>query len=100
MKTASEGKEKLIEVKKKLKQAINRMNGAATSLIFQLDKNEEADVIVKGSIFPGAYIEICHLPYIVSREIRYVRLRLDKKNGRVVDEPLGFIEKAAARNEV
>ena len=100
LKAASEGKEKLIEVQEKLKQAIHRMNEAANSLIFQLDKNEDADVIVKGSIFPGAYIEICHLSHIVSREMKQVRLRLDKKKGRVVAEPLGSLEKAVYRIEV
>jgi len=88
LKAASEAREKLIEVQTKLKQAIHRMNEAANSLIFQLDKNEEADVIVKGSIFPGAYIEICHFSYVVGREMKRVRLRLDKKKGRVVAEPL------------
>ncbi len=100
LKATSEGKEKLIEVQEKLKQAIHRMNEAANSLIFQLDKNEDADVIVKGSIFPGAYIEICHLSHIVSREMKHVRLRLDKKKGRVVAEPLGSLEKAVYRNKV
>ena len=76
------------------------MNEAANSLIFQLDKNEEADVIVKGSIFPGAYIEICHLSHVVSREMKQVRFRLDKKKGKVVDGPLGSLEKAVFRIEV
>ena len=93
LKAASEEKEKLIEVQDKLKQAIHRMNEAAKSLIFQLGKNEEADVIVKGSIFPGAYIEICHLSHIVSREIKQVRFKLDKNKGKVVAEPLGSLEK-------
>ena len=98
LKAASEGKEKLIEVQEKLKQAIHRMNEAANSLIFQLDKNEEADVIVNGSIFSGAYIEICHFSYIVSREMKRVRFRLDKKKGRVVAESQGSLEKAVYRN--
>jgi len=98
LKAASEGKEKLIEVQEKLNQAIHRMNEAANSLIFQLDKNEDADVIVKGSIFSGAYIEICHFSYIVSREMKRVRFRLDKKKGRVVAESQGSLEKAVYRN--
>lgn len=58
----------------------------ALSLIFELDKNEDTEVVATGTVFPGAYIEICHFSYIVSREMKNVRFRLDKSKGRVIAE--------------
>lgn len=88
IKVATAGKKRLVEVQEKIKKAIHKLNNAASSLIFNLDKNDEADVIVKESIFPGSYIEICHLPYVISREMRRVHFKLDKIKGRVISEPL------------
>lgn len=88
LKTTSPGSEKLLQIRGKIKEAIHKLNEAANSLIFQLDKNEEAEVVVKGFIFPGAYIEICHLPYIVSRQMKKMRFKLDKVKGKIVAESI------------
>jgi uncharacterized protein (DUF342 family) len=88
LKTTSAGSEKLLQLREKIKPAIHKLNEAANSMIFQLDKNEAAEVVVKGSIFPGAYIEICHLSYIVSRQMKRVRFKLDKEKGKIVAESL------------
>jgi len=55
----------------------------AKSLVVQLDKNREADVVVHGTVFPGVYIEICHFPFLVSREMNRVRFFLDQQRGKV-----------------
>jgi len=88
LKTVSPGRDKLLELGTKIKQVIQKLNETARLLVFKLDKNESAEVIVKGIIFPGAYIEICHFSYIVPRRMTKVRFRLDKKKGKVVVEPL------------
>lgn len=88
LQSASQGNEKLLRIREKIKQAISRLNEAASSLLFELDKNEAAGVVVTGTVFPGVYIEICHFSYIVSREMKKVRFRLDKSKGRVVADPL------------
>jgi len=88
LKTISAGSEKLLAVRGKIKGAIHKLNEAIHSLIFQLDKNEAAEVVVKGFIFPGAYIEICHLSYIVSRQMERVRFKLDKAKGKIIAESL------------
>jgi len=77
-----------LAVRGKIKGAIHKLNEAIHSLIFQLDKNETAEVVVKGFIFPGAYIEICHLSYIVSRQMERVRFKLDKAKGKIIAESL------------
>jgi uncharacterized protein (DUF342 family) len=86
--SAQNGKKRLLEIQEKLQDALHKMNEATRSLLFQLDKNEEAIVEVRGTVFPGAYIEICHVPYVVSRKIEQVSFRLDKAKGKVLVEHL------------
>ena len=54
----------------------------------QLYKNEEAEVIVHDSVFPGVYIEICHVSYIVSRKMDRFCFRLNKTKGKIIPVPL------------
>lgn len=82
------GKEKLSGIQGKLKEAIHKLNEAAGSLILHLDKNEEAEIVVKGKVYPGTYIEICHLSYVVNREMGRMRFKLDKVKGRIAAGPI------------
>lgn len=91
--TSSREKNKLIELQQKLKDALHKLNEAASSLLFKLDKNEEAEVVVRDRVLPGVYIEICHLSYVVSHSMRNVSFRLDKTRGKIVPEPLSLKER-------
>ena len=85
--SSSENKE-LNELRDKLQAALHKMNEAAGTLIHHLDKNEEVEVVVRGNVFPGVYVEICHVSYIVNRKLNRVRFRLDKAKGKIVVESL------------
>jgi len=64
---------KLVALRDKIKNTIHKLNEAAKIFVFQLDKSESAEIIAKGSVYPGVYIEICHVSYIVPRvEICFV----------------------------
>ena len=89
LKTDQSGRDTLVELQGKLKAAIHKMNDAANRLVFHLDKNESAEVIVHGSVFPGVYIEICHLSLPIHSEMRGVKFLLDKKKGKITAVPLG-----------
>jgi len=78
----------LDETKRKIKEYIHKLNRTAKALVVQLDKNRKAEVVVRGTVFPGVYIEICRRPYIVSHEIQGVRFFLDRERGAVDVEPL------------
>lgn len=82
------GNLKLVELQAKLRSAIHKLNKAAKALINELDKNERAAVSVTGTVFAGAYIEICHVPFIVTSKLAGVRFSLDKKKGRIIIDPL------------
>ena len=74
---------KLNTTKDKIKNTIHKLNEAAMSLIFQLDKSESAEIIAKGTVYPDVYIEICHISYIVPREMENVRFWLNKEKGKI-----------------
>ena len=80
--------EKLIPIKEKITENIHKLNNAAKNLIFYLDKNESAEIAVYGIVYPGVYIEICHISYLVPRELMHVHFWLDKERGKVQVGPL------------
>ncbi len=85
--TVGNTNENLEQLQVKLKQAVHQVNEAAEKLIFQLDRDEAADVRVSGTVFAGTYVEICHMPYVVTQPLKRQRFRLDKFKGKVVAEP-------------
>lgn len=53
----------------------------------KIDTNDAAVVEVRGTVYPGTEIEICHVPYMVLKAQKQVVFRLDKGRGAVVSEP-------------
>jgi hypothetical protein len=80
---------RLEELRGKLKVAIRQMNDSAKRIIASLTKNEDAAVTATGDIHHGVFVEICHVPLVVSHPMVRVRLVLDKTFGRVLPERLG-----------
>ncbi len=72
----------------RIKESIHKLNEIALVLVNNLDKNDGAQIIVRGKIFPPTYIEICHASFVVSKVMTYQRIYLDKSRGRIVSENL------------
>jgi hypothetical protein len=85
MKTTPSTQTILAPLREKIKAAIHTLNENARSLVAALDRNEDAEVSVREMVFPGAYIEICHVSYFINKPRRSVAFRLDKPNGKVVE---------------
>jgi small-conductance mechanosensitive channel len=79
---------RLADVHDRLRAAIHRLNESAQELMKELDKNDRAFVQVQGSVYPGSYIEICHVPFVVTENLASVRFSLDKHKGKIVVDPL------------
>ena len=79
-------RDKNIELVLKQKQIERKLKAASVGRDNLLEV--AAEVIVKGIIFPGAYIEICHLSYVVPRPMKKERFKLDDLKGKVIAEPL------------
>jgi hypothetical protein len=60
------------------------MNETAGVIAPGLDRNEEARVSVRGSVYPGTVIEICRVSLVIPRPMSFVTFRLDRKAGRIV----------------
>jgi hypothetical protein len=88
IKKADRNQAKLVEVQMRIREAIHKLNEAAQFLVFQLDRNEAAEIIVNGYSYPGTYIEICHVSFVGGRMLKAVKFRLDKERGKVLADPL------------
>jgi uncharacterized protein (DUF342 family) len=53
----------------------------------RIDRNDGAFVEVRGTIYPGVELEICHVPYPVTKPQRQVVFKLDKSRGMIIAEP-------------
>jgi hypothetical protein len=99
IKKAERNQAKLLEVQTRIREAIHKLNKAAQFLVFQLDRNEAAEIIVNGYSYPGTYIEICHVSFVGGRMLKAVKFRLDKERGKVLADPLlSQLHGAAAAN--
>lgn len=76
------------KVRERLRATIRKLAESARALSAGLDRNEDAEVEVTGTVHPGTYIEICGVPFMVERALRRVRIGLSKKLGRVIPRPL------------
>lgn len=86
IKKSTEPDPRLHEVQGKLANTLKKINDMSNKLIFELHKNEDADVIVLSNIYPGVYIEICHFSYIVDKVLGPTRFYLDKRKGVITAE--------------
>ena len=75
--------EYIAELKAKKAEIANRI----PQYLPKIDRNDAAYVEVRGTAFPGTEIEICHVPYSVTKEMKQVVFRLDKARGMIVTEP-------------
>ncbi|OHD14804.1 MAG: hypothetical protein A2Z96_03940, partial [Spirochaetes bacterium GWB1_48_6] len=70
----------------KLNDQTQKLTAIALELVNNIDRNENAEILVRGTIFPGNYLEICHYSFVVPRPMSRVRFRLDKKLGIISHE--------------
>lgn len=78
-----EDKDKLKFLFLKVKSRLNSLNNFSRALLSKLDKNDKSSLTVLGTIYPGTYIEICHISYIIKQELSHVIFTLDKSNGNI-----------------
>jgi uncharacterized protein (DUF342 family) len=85
MKANGKVRDVLGPLRERIKAAIHQLNENARELVSGLDRNEGATVSVRGNIFPGAYIEICHVSHFVTRPRKFLSFHLDKEHGKIVE---------------
>ena len=85
MKSSTHSHEVLSPLCARIKAAIHQLNENARTLVSGLDRNESAEVSVRGYVYPGTYLEICHVSHFIKRPLRLLTFRLDKTNGKIVE---------------
>jgi uncharacterized protein (DUF342 family) len=75
----------LAPLRERIKVAIHQLNENARLLVTNLDRNDDAAVSISETVYPGTYIEICHVSYFVTKPRRAVTYRLDKPSGKIVE---------------
>jgi len=73
---------------RRLDEEKNQYSSKISDLLGRLNADEEAVVEVSGEIAVGTLIEICHIALFVDKPLRKVRFKLDKKQGKLIHEPL------------
>jgi hypothetical protein len=73
---------------KKLRVEIVQLTDDARTLLMNLEQDENASVTVRGAVFPGTSIVICHVPFLVNQKMTAVRFFLDKRKGVIGVEPV------------
>lgn len=71
-----------------LEAAIATLTNEAGELVSRLDRHDEAQLLVRGTVHEGTYVEICHRSYLVERTASRCRFRIDKSRGVVTMESL------------
>jgi len=72
----------------KMRTQVRKLSELARELVGKIDQNEEAEVVVRGAVYPGTYIEICHVTHVVGRLASRVKFLLDKRRGLIQMVPI------------
>lgn len=78
----------LMQAAKKLRLEILQLTETARNQLMKLGQDESAAVTVRGSVYPGTHIEICHVQFLVNQKMSGVRFFLDKRKGIIGVEPV------------
>jgi len=78
----------ILQACEKIRKQVISLGELARGLVGRIDKNDEVAVLIRGPVYQGTYIEICHVSHVVPRTIRAVRYVLDKRLGTVRGIPL------------
>jgi uncharacterized protein (DUF342 family) len=84
----AEKQAKMEELRRRLEAEQKEMTLHITEFLEKIDNDENAAVEVSGEIVQGTLIEICQLALFVSEPLQRVRIRLDKFQGKLVQESI------------
>ncbi|MDR1177356.1 MAG: FapA family protein [Spirochaetaceae bacterium] len=85
---ASEQKKRMDELALRLEEEIDKITARISDLMDKVNADEHATVDVSGEIAGGTLVEICAIAYVVEHNLKRVRIRLDKAQGKLVHEML------------
>jgi uncharacterized protein (DUF342 family) len=72
----------------RVRNQVLKLNEMSRRLVSGVDANDQASVTVRGMVYGGTSIEICHVTLNVVRPLSRVRFSLDKSRGVIREEHL------------
>lgn len=78
----------LVHQKERLEEEAGRYQTMVVEILSEINDNEEAVLIVPGTVFPGVVIEVCRVPLTVYNEIKASKFYLHKESGKVIHEAI------------
>lgn len=73
---------------KRLQEEGDKYQTTIVEVLNEINDNEDAALIIRGSIFPGVTVEICRVPFTINTELKAVKFTLDKATGKILVSPL------------
>ena len=77
-----------LDILRHLEDRQNRLAVRMGEVAGALDANEDAEIVVDGTVFPGVVIQVCRATHRVETELSGARFRLEKASGHVLELPL------------
>ena len=78
----------IVDALRILDSEIQSTRGSVTEVLSRLDRNEKAEVYVRGTAFPGTLIEIGHASVRLEKNVSHSKFLLDRNRGLIVSQPL------------
>jgi len=78
-----EAKVKLKVLAETLRAQVGALMDRSRDQLISLGQNEEAALVVRGTVWPDTVVEICHVRFIVTQKMNAVKFVLDKRKGTI-----------------
>ena len=78
----------LAQAGQKIRAQVTKLSEQSRNWALSIDRNELASITVRGLVYPGTYLEICHVSFLVAKPLGRVRFYLDRTHGKIAAVPL------------
>ena len=78
-----EAKGKLKALAESIRAQVEAQMERSRDQLINLGQDEEASVVVRGTVWPDTVVEICHVRFIVTQKMTAVKFVLDKRKGTI-----------------
>ena len=78
----------LENLRERMREVMAELVDTMNELLEKINKDEDAVIEVRGTVYPGTTVDICHTDYFVQEAMNHVRFRLDKNAGLIRTEKL------------
>jgi uncharacterized protein len=78
----------LESLRERMREVMSGLVEKMNEFLEKINKDEDAIIEVRGTVYPGTTVDICHTDYFVQEAMNHIRFRLDKDAGLIRTEKL------------